>query len=737
MGAINAGRYVWTGKWNDKEITYFQKVCVSKKKRETPKEMKALYSTIILVICLALLVFSCKKKEVSNATISGTVINSLTSEPMSAVTVALSPNQQTTTTDQEGKFIIENLTPQTYTVQFRIDGFETGTKNIVAVGGLNIKADIALVPMIPVLNVAEQNLNFGKDKTTLYLSIANKGKGTLRYQISIPPTDTWIDANPKAGDITNEVKVVVVTINRSSLVPKLYSTDIAVTSNAGVVTVPVTMIVQGAVPTACFVVTPPAGSTVQTFTLDPGCSTDDIDPASSLLTQVRWENPGTFTEWEILKTYQHQYTVEGSKTITLQVKDSDGNVGNMTKTVLVTNSIVKPIVTTNSVTNIGSTSATCGGTVVNEGGTSVSERGICWSTNQNPTIFDSHLQIGSGAGIYNTTLTGLTTGATYYVKAYAINLMGTSYGDEVSFTTSFVGQPPAVTTTNITGLTATGATSGGNVTVEGSSAVTARGVCWNTSGNPTVSGLHTSDGGGGGSFTSQLTELSPSTAYYVKAYATNSYGTSYGNQVDLTTPLEVITDYDGNIYYPIKIGTQVWLTRNLNTTHYSNGDSIPKVTDWIQWENIGSAAYCNYQNDPANSTVYGRLYNWYAASGPRNVCPSGWHVPTDSDWNSLFNFIGDPYNGGWALKEQGFTHWQISNSGGNDTYGFTALPGGTAYTEFSPGGFKFLSQSGRFWSSTNYQSTSSNSLSLSYSSKDYYFTPYSKTNGMSIRCIKN
>ena len=692
------------------------------------------YSSILLI--LVFLCFSCKKKEVANATISGTVINSLTSEPMGGVTVTLSPNQQTTTTDQEGKFIIENLTPQTYTVQFRIDGFETGTKNIVAVGGLNIKADIALVPMIPVLNVAEQNLNFGKDKTTLYLSIANKGKGTLRYQISIPPTDTWIDANPKAGDITNEVKVVVVTINRSSLVPKLYSTDIAVTSNAGVVTVPVTMIVQGAVPTACFVVTPPAGSTVQTFTLDPGCSTDDIDPASSLLTQVRWENPGTFTEWEILKTYQHQYTVEGSKTITLQVKDSDGNVGNMTKTVLVTNSIVKPIVTTNSVTNIGSTSATCGGTVVNEGGTSVSERGICWSTNQNPTIFDSHLQIGSGAGIYNTTLTGLTTGATYYVKAYAINLMGTSYGDEVSFTTSFVGQPPAVTTTNITGLTATGATSGGNVTVEGSSAVTARGVCWNTSGNPTVSGLHTSDGGGGGSFTSQLTELSPSTTYYVKAYSTNSYGTSYGNQVDFTTPLEVITDYDGNIYQSVQIGTQVWLSSNLNTTHYRNGVEITNITDQDLWANLGIGAYCNSNNEVGSALIYGHLYNWFAVNDNRKICPAGWHVPDDTEWNVLMSYLNGQYNAGGPMKETGYTHWEMPNTVATNSSGFTGLPGGL---RDNYGWFTDPGTLGTFWSTTvnaNY-SNYANTRDLKYDNGYAMFNAHYKTYGCSVRCLKD
>ena len=697
--------------------------------------MKALYSTIILVLCLVFLVLSCKKKEVANATISGTVINSLTSEPMSGVTVTLSPNQQTTTTDQEGKFIIENLTPQTYTVQFRINGFETGTKNIVAVGGMNIKADIALVPMIPVLNVAEQTLNFSKDLSLLWLTISNKGKGILNYQISIPSTDIWLGANPKSGSITNEVKVIEVSVNRSGIAAALYSTQIAVISNAGIVTIPVTMIVQGPVPTACFTVTPTAGSTVQMFTLDPTCSTDDKDPTNALLTQVQWENPGAFTNWEQLKTYQHLYQVEGAKTITLGVKDSDGNIGWITKSVLVSNSMVKPIVTTNSVTNIGSTSATCGGTVVNEGGTPVTERGICWSTNQNPTILDNHLQIGSGAGIYNTTLIGLTTGATYYVKAYAINQIGTSYGDEVSFTTSFVGQPPTVATTNITNLTATGATSGGDVSVEGSSSVTARGVCWNTSGNPTTSDNHTNDGTGGGSFTSQLAGLAPSTTYYVKAFATNSYGTSYGNQVNLTTPQEVIIDYDGNTYYPVTIGTQVWLNKNLNTTHYNNGDSIPNITDWIQWGNLGSGAYCNYNNDPANSNIYGRLYNWYATSDNRKICPNGWHVPTQTQWYVLLNFLGGEFAAGGPLKETGFTHWQSPNTGASNSSGFTALPSGRRDTNLNLN-FINIGTTVNFWTSTGSSNSAYKDIIVNNDKTAILNNSY-KTDGASVRCMKD
>ena len=209
--------------------------------------------------------------------------------------------------------------------------------------------------------------------------------------------------------------------------------------------------------------------------------------------------------------------------------------------------VTVPTVTTSQVTNVTQTTATCGGNVTATGNATVTERGICWGTSQNPTTSGSHGSSGTGTGSYTVNMTGLTANTTYYVRAYATNSAGTAYGSEVSFTTSQIVTVPTVTTSQVTNITQTTATCGGNVTATGNATVTARGVCWSTSQNPTVTGSHTTNGTGTGSFTSSITDLSPNTTYYVRAYATNSAGTAYGTQRSFTTTQNItqLTVFDG------------------------------------------------------------------------------------------------------------------------------------------------------------------------------------------------
>ena len=194
----------------------------------------------------------------------------------------------------------------------------------------------------------------------------------------------------------------------------------------------------------------------------------------------------------------------------------------------------KPTVSTGSVSSITTSSATGSGNVTSDGGSTVTERGICWSTHHEPTISGTHIAAGEGTGEFTATIANLSTNTTYYVRAYATNGVGTSYGDEVDFTTLSISVP-GVTTANVTNIGNTTATGGGNVISTGGATVTERGICWGTSHNPTISGSHDSNGTGTGNYTVNMTGLTPNTTYYVKAYAINSQGTAYGEEVNFKT----------------------------------------------------------------------------------------------------------------------------------------------------------------------------------------------------------
>ena len=193
-----------------------------------------------------------------------------------------------------------------------------------------------------------------------------------------------------------------------------------------------------------------------------------------------------------------------------------------------------PALSTAAISGVTVTTATSGGNVTSDGGAEVTARGVCWGTTTKPVIAGSKTSDGKGTGTFTSSITGLTANTMYYVRAYATNSEGTAYGNEVSFTTSpVVGA--TLTTATVTALTSTTATSGGNITADGGSAITARGVCWATTANPTTTNSKTTDGTGTGIFSSNMTGLTPGTQYHVRAYATNTSGTAYGNDLPFTT----------------------------------------------------------------------------------------------------------------------------------------------------------------------------------------------------------
>ena len=201
---------------------------------------------------------------------------------------------------------------------------------------------------------------------------------------------------------------------------------------------------------------------------------------------------------------------------------------------------------------------------------------------------------------------------------------------------------------------------------------------------------------------------------------------------------QLVTDIDGNTYHTVSIGNQVWLKENLRVTRYNNGDVIPNVTEDLQWSSLTTGAWCYYDNDDQNNAVYGKLYNGFTVMDKRNICPKGWHIPSDDEWTELETATGSPAPGG-ALKEGGMTHWNSPNTGATNTTGFTALPGGFrgAYGGFLSGGVSSVGINGLWWSDSVYDD-----MSLWIRVLDYLFDGFTRQDGhkgaaLSCRCLKD
>ena len=299
---------------------------------------------------------------------------------------------------------------------------------------------------------------------------------------------------------------------------------------------------------------------------------------------------------------------------------------------------------------------------------------------------------------------------------------------------------PTLTTFSLSDITKSSAVSGGNITNDGGSTILTRGVAWSKSSNPNVSGSATTNGIGTGSFTSILTELSASTTYYVRAYATHRLGTAYGNVVTFTTPPAGVeygsgaTDFDGNTYKSVIIGDQEWMAENLRTTKYTDGTSIPNVTGY-QWGNLDSAAWCYYDDDSKYDSIYGKLYNWYAVETGK-LCPTGWHVSTSSEWNNLIDYLDENGHHGAKVKalksKSGWVDHYGESGNGTDDFEFNALPGGCRYLY----GFRDIGEDGDWWaySETNifwtkhFSASTDNNISSSRSGDTY---------AQSVRCLKD
>ena len=184
----------------------------------------------------------------------------------------------------------------------------------------------------------------------------------------------------------------------------------------------------------------------------------------------------------------------------------------------------------------------------------------------------------------------------------------------------------------------------------------------------------------------------------------------------------------------ITIGNQTWTLKNLDVATYRNGDPIPEVQALSTWTNLTTGAWCYYENNTANGTTYGKLYNWYAVNDPRGLAPKGYHIPTDAEWTTLSSYLGGTVTAGGKMKEAGTSHWLSPNTNATNSSGFTGLPGGFRY---SIGSFYSIGAFGYWWSSSEFNTSSALYRYLYYSGGYVDRDDLDKQNGFSVRCLRD
>ena len=503
----------------------------------------------LLLVSMTLIVFnqSCKKPvEEQKGAINGYVTDKATGDYVENATVLLKPVNKTATTKSDGYFEFVELKLGDYSISASRDGYKDyeDDQTISVKDSDAISHDIEMEKLVSSMKVVDDDgdeiseLNFGNltDDISRTFYILNDGEIPVNYQIEI--TSSWINIDATEGMLQpDSLERIVVIIDREKLSAgeNLATVNVVSGDNS------VELIVK-AYKSINIITLEPSDITTNSAILKGSINIENksfaergfilyIDEATSTKYVVSGNDMGEYSHQVMNlgdgQTYRYEaYMICNDETIyggeitftTEQIPDPES-----------------PIVTTADVTDITQTTAVSGGNVTDDGGASVTARGVCWSTSQNPTISDNHTSDGNGTGSFTSNLTNLTANTTYYVRAYATNENGTSYGEQKSFTTLQNIELPTVTTADVTDITQNTAVSGGNVTDDGGAAVTARGVCWSKDPNPTIDNSFISNGNGTGSFTIEISGLTSATTYYVRAYATNSEGTSYGEQKTFTT----------------------------------------------------------------------------------------------------------------------------------------------------------------------------------------------------------
>lgn len=369
-------------------------------------------------------------------------------------------------------------------------------------------------------------------------------------------------------------------------------------------------------------------------------------------------------------------------------------------------------------------------------GREITSKGFCWDTLKDPDFDKNMVDLGSGSQSYSFEITGLKPSKTYYVRAFATNASGTAFGESAVFTTV---TPPQITT----GMPSVASYSSASLSAYATSSSTLSlldcGVCYGTTHNPDLSNFKKSGGSTLNYFTT-VTNLTENTTYYVRAYATYYFGTVYGNEQTFVTPSAPVqysvngsfTDNEGNTYHTVTIGNQTWMAENLVVSQYYSGGSIPLVGGGGgTWNNTSFGARCNYADNTGYTSGYGYMYNYRAILDPQGIAPSGWHIPTSAEWQTLIDKLGG--------NSQAMQHFMINDGSWYNAYcsptNYSAMSLKSCGYRTSGGGDSEISMSVYYWTS-DYIGSSASAFKFSYNcgiSKQ----SLNLNSGCYIRCIKD
>ena len=411
-----------------------------------------------------------------------------------------------------------------------------------------------------------------------------------------------------------------------------------------------------------------------------------------------------------------------------------------------------PTLSTLAVTEIAETSAKSGGNISDDGGGEISARGVVWNKEVNPTL-ENHSGItvdGTGSGVFQSNITGLSAGTTYFVRAYATNSAGTAYGNDVMFETFQYFYTLTLNADPQHAGIVTGAgeyQEGEEISINAIPNETWKFVEWTGD----VSFVDDPD-------SETATVTMPSVNVILTANFQEESDIIYGDGV---------TDIDGNDYITVVIGNQEWMAENLRVTKYNNGAAILTGLNDEEWEHTTEGAYVIYPHSSIDGlysdaeviSAYGILYNWHAVSSGK-LCPAGWSVATDGDWTQLMDYIAlqgypnDPDNPGGAgnaLKScrqinspegsdcdtDEHPRWNADNTHhGLDAFGFSALPGGRRHWG-ADGYFWGIGQVAQWWSATEHSSNYGWARRIYSYNGIVHRNTFCGTGGFSVRCIKD